>query len=72
MEACAEKIPHLLIKFFEDRRVGLINEAESHEDNEMDKEYLKTKGFESGDDDEEEEKEEPGQEAKGGIAKTGT
>jgi hypothetical protein len=54
MEACAEKIPHLLIKFFEDRRVGLITEAESHEDKEMDNEYLKTKGLESDDEDEEE------------------
>ncbi len=53
IEACAEKIPALLIKFYEDRRIGLITKSEAKVDNVMDNEYLKMKGFEVDEDDDE-------------------
>jgi len=45
LQECAEKIPQLLIKFYEDRRLGLSTAAEAVVEDKLDDEYVKQEGL---------------------------
>lgn len=53
IEACAEKIPQLLIKYYEDRRVGLMTPEMVKIDIAQDNENLRSKGLEVDEDEDE-------------------
>jgi len=72
---CAEKIPQLLIKFYEDRRLGLATAAEAVVEDGIDDEFVKKEGLKNSqkgtfsDDEEEDDKDKKAGETKEAAAK---